>query len=85
MSEAMHADQGEEAALAVVPAAHAVRNMLDMPDALLTVLLEYMFRSNLTHSDRCPFAITSSVCSLSSAQSCNTDKHACAHSKLIEA
>ena len=50
------ADQGQAMAYtaAVRPAAYAVRNMLDMPEALLTILLENMFRSDeLTHSDRC--------------------------------
>ncbi len=50
------ADQGEgsaQAAAVVRPAAYAVQNMMDMPEALLTILLENMFRRNeLTHSDR---------------------------------
>jgi hypothetical protein len=48
------AEQGEGAAHAAVrPAAYAVRNLMDMPEALLTILLEKMFSSDeLTHSDR---------------------------------
>jgi hypothetical protein len=49
------AGQGAETAHAAIvrPAAYAVRNMMDMPEALLTILLENMFCSNeLTHSDR---------------------------------
>ena len=48
--------QGEgtaQAAAVLLPVAYAVRNMMDMPEALLTILLENMFRSEeLTHSDR---------------------------------
>lgn len=49
------ASQGEVMAHAATlrPAAYEVRNMMDMPEALLTILLENMFRGDeLTHSDR---------------------------------
>ena len=50
------ADRGAGSIRAAVlhPAAYAVvRNMMDMPEALLTILLENMFSSDvLTHSDR---------------------------------
>lgn len=56
MTKAMDGNQGKTAVPAAQPAAPraapALRNMMDMPEALITVLLEHMSRSDLTHSDR---------------------------------
>ena len=49
------AEQGKGAAHAAVlhPAACAVRDMMDMSEALITIVLENMFSSDeLTHGDR---------------------------------